>query len=95
LLRTFSINDGVSVINKTEDPEREHVEQKLNEAAVRRIPMLWQTRINRPDVERPSMPERYRSIPTSKVSAEDRRPRLRKASSLSSTSMIQPRETLH
>jgi HAD superfamily hydrolase (TIGR01459 family) len=56
---TFSINDGISVINKTEEPERyeKMLEQKLNEAAVRRIPMLVANPDKvRPDVERPPMP---------------------------------------
>jgi hypothetical protein len=86
----FSINDGVSVINKTEDPEREHVEQKLNEAAVRRIPMLWQNPINRPDAERPSCLKDIGALPTAKLSAEDRRPRPVKRQASSSTSMSSP-----
>jgi HAD superfamily hydrolase (TIGR01459 family) len=56
---TFSINDGISVVNKTEEPERYEnmLEQKLNEAAVRRIPMLVANPDKiRPDVERPPMP---------------------------------------
>jgi HAD superfamily hydrolase (TIGR01459 family) len=56
---TFSINDGFSVINKKEEPERyeDMLEKKLNEAAVRRIPMLVANPDKvRPDVERPPMP---------------------------------------
>jgi HAD superfamily hydrolase (TIGR01459 family) len=56
---TFSINDGISLINKRDEPERyeDMLEQKLNEAAVRRIPMLVANPDKvRPDFERPPMP---------------------------------------
>lgn len=56
---TFSINDGLSVINKSDEPERyeKMLEQKLNEAALRRTPMLVANPDKvRPDAERPPMP---------------------------------------
>jgi HAD superfamily hydrolase (TIGR01459 family) len=55
----FTINDGSSVISESEDPEgyTRVLEQKLNEAAVRRLPMLVANPDKvRPDIDRPPMP---------------------------------------
>jgi hypothetical protein len=74
---TFSINDGVSVINKKSQRDM-RFEQSSMKLLWRRIPMLVANPDKvRPDVERPPMPEKS-DTPTSKFG---RRPasRLRKA----------------
>jgi HAD superfamily hydrolase (TIGR01459 family) len=56
---TFSINDGLSVVNKRDDSELYHrmLDERLKEAAERRLPMLVCNPDKvRPDFERPPMP---------------------------------------
>ena len=56
---TFTINDGSTVINKREDEDLYHqaMDQKLKEAAKRRLPMIVTNPDKiRPDAERPPMP---------------------------------------